>query len=73
MLGSWILPILIDLVALLPAWLLGRKQRIGWLVMFVEMAVLWPIYAVSVGGWGWFPGIVAHSALAVRGWYLWRT
>lgn len=71
MLSSWIFPLAIDIVAIFPPLLLGRKKRIGWLFMLFEMTILWPLYAVSVSGWGWFPGIILHSYLAFQGWILW--
>lgn len=68
---TWLLPILIDLLSLLPPWLLGRRRRLGWLVSLALLLGVWPVYAVAVGGWGWFPGIVLHAYVSARGYVLW--
>ena len=68
---TFILPLMIDLLSLLAYWLLGRRRRSGWLVSLLALSILWPTYAVLVGSWGFFPGIVAHVLVAWRGFALW--
>ena len=68
---SWFWGLALDGASLSAAWLLGCRKRIGWLVTFTSMLVLWPAYAVTHDQWGFFPGIVAHAVIAAWGWVQW--
>ncbi len=70
--GAWAWGIVLDGFVLLASWLLTRRRRAGWLVMAGNLLVLWSAYAIVHRQWGFFPGIVLQSGLALRGWWLWR-
>lgn len=68
---SWIWGLLIDSFSLFGAWLLTRRKRMGWIVIMVEFAVLWVLFALHYRQWGFFPGIVIHLYVAFMGWKRW--
>lgn len=67
----WMWGIVLDTGVLFSAWLLSRRNRLGWMVMAINLFVGWTAYAITFKAWGFFFGIVAQGAVAIRGWITW--
>lgn len=70
--SRWVWGIALDTGVLLSAWLLSRRNRLGWLVMACNLLIGWSAYAILHRQWGFFFGIITQTVVAVRGWLTWR-
>ena len=63
---SWVLVVL----GALGMWLAGRRLAVGWAVAVVN-ELLWIVYAVQTGQWGFIVGAVLYIVVFTRNWLRW--
>ena len=63
---SWVLVVL----GALGMWLAGRRMAVGWAVAVVN-ELLWIVYAVQTGQWGFIAGAVLYIVVFTRNWLRW--
>ena len=63
---SWVL---VGLGAL-GMWLAGRRLAVGWVVAVVN-ELLWIVYAVQTGQWGFIAGALVYIVVFTRNWLRW--
>jgi hypothetical protein len=51
-------------------WLAGRRLAVGWAVAVVN-ELLWIVYAVQTGQWGFIAGAVLYIVVFTRNWLRW--
>jgi hypothetical protein len=51
-------------------WLAGRRLAVGWAVAVVN-ELLWIVYAVQTGQWGFIVGAVLYIVVFTRNWLRW--
>lgn len=62
--------IVLSVIGVLGAWLAGNKSWVGWAIgLFVQ--VLWAIYAVATGQYGFLIGCVAFGFIYARNLRAW--
>lgn len=70
-LSAWLWGLIPDTVGFIAVYLLAKRKRSGWLVMLFNLLVIWTAFSIVHGIWGFFPGILAHAYMALRGWNNW--
>lgn len=65
--GSWCLAPF----GLLGMWVTGQRRTWGWLLSLVTQ-VLWALYAVGTGQYGFLVGTTAYAGVYLRNWIKWR-
>jgi hypothetical protein len=65
--GSWCLAPF----GLLGMWVVGRKQRWGW-VLSMGTQALWAFYAIGTGQYGFLIGTVSYFCIYAANWLKWR-
>jgi hypothetical protein len=65
--GSWCLAPF----GLLGMWATGRKKTWGWLLSLTTQ-VLWAVYAVGTGQYGFLIGTCSYAAVYLKNWLSWR-
>jgi hypothetical protein len=61
---------LITGLGFLSSWLLGRRNRYGW-VAGVAVQIIWLYVATATRQWAFVPASFVYGALALRGWRTW--
>lgn len=54
------------------SWLLGRRNRYGWIVSLV-CQVVWLYVASATHQWAFVPSSFVYGVLAIRGWRSWKS
>ena len=61
----------ISAISLLSLWLVGNKNRLGWVIGIGNQA-LWTIYAIRLQQWGLLIGVVAYTTIYIRNLIKWK-
>ena len=64
---SWVLAI----VGATGTYFIGKKWKMGWVVLFVN-EMLWSIYTAVTKQYGFFVAVVMYSAVYIKSYLEWR-
>ena len=68
---AWWWSYLLDIVGLIPLWLMAKRNRLGWIVGMVSMG-LWFVYALVTKQYGFIPGSIVYTVIYIRGFVMWK-
>lgn len=65
-------PFVLSALGVLGMYLAGKKLKSGWAVgIFAQ--VVWIVYAIATGQWGFIPASIAYGYVYIKNWCTWRT